>query len=173
LNLVRISLKKIRRQRNPGELAVEQTRDIKLVATMLAAADLTAAGLDWPSACYLAAYVGEEPVGVVGVETNVDIALIRSLLVIEPMRSRGIGAALIQAARTAAHTRGARRLFAITRGDAHSYFERFGFAPIDVDEALDALVGTFVRDYVRADANRLVNLVAIALDISRDGVIVR
>jgi GNAT superfamily N-acetyltransferase len=165
--------KKIRRQRNPGELAVEQTRDTGLVATMLAAAGLTAAGLDWPSGCYLMAYIGEEPAGVVGVETKVDVALIRSLLVSETMRRRGIGAALIQAARTAAHTRGARHLYAVTREDARSYLTRFGFVPIALDEALDALVGTFMGDYVRAEANRRMKLVALALDISRDGLIVR
>jgi GNAT superfamily N-acetyltransferase len=140
---------------------------------MLAAASMTVAGLDGSSGCYLLAYLGDEPVGIVGVETKVDVALIRSLLVNAPMRRRGIGAALIQAARIAAHTRGARRLYALIREDARGYFVRSGFTPVVLDEALDALVGTFMGDYIRVNANRRVKFVALALDISQDGVIAR
>ncbi len=83
-----------------------------------------------PAGCYLLAYAGAEAVGVVGVETVVDAGLISILMVIEPMRRRGIGAALLAAARKAAHTRGARQLFAIASDSG--YLPRFGFAPISM-----------------------------------------
>ena len=66
------------------------------------------------------------------------------------MRRREIGAALISAARTAAHTRGARTLYAIASdGAAADYFARFGFAPAASGEMLRTLAGTFMADYLR------------------------
>src|SRR5580700_2901431 len=98
---------------------------------MLADAGMLAHGVEAPGGCYLMAYVGEVVAGVVGIEARVDAAVIRSLMVMESMRRRGIGAALVAAARKAAHTRGARTLYAISaHGDGASYFARFGFAPV-------------------------------------------
>jgi N-acetylglutamate synthase-like GNAT family acetyltransferase len=122
----------------------------------------------------------------------VDAALLRSLMVIEPMRRRGIGAALVAAARTAAHTRGTRTLYAIAlkrlapagapAADASmrvaefataGYFERFGFVPETTENLIAALAGTFVVDYLRARPDQLARCEVLSLDISNDGVIVR
>ncbi|MGH7779640.1 MAG: GNAT family N-acetyltransferase, partial [Candidatus Binataceae bacterium] len=100
----------IRRHR-PGELVIEQTRDAGAVRAFLQAGNMIAAGVEWPAACYLMAFFGDDAVGVIGVEPKIDAALIRSLHVAEAMRRRGIGAALVAAARKAAHARGARTLF--------------------------------------------------------------
>lgn len=119
------------------------------------------------------AYFGAEPAGVVGVETKIDVALMRSLAVAEPMRGRGVGAALVAAARAAAHTRGAHRLYALGRDDAYNYLARFGFAPVALSELLNALAGTFMADYVRTHPGEFSDHRALCLDISRDGVIER
>jgi N-acetylglutamate synthase-like GNAT family acetyltransferase len=144
--------------------------------TMLAAAGesagIIAAGLDAPGACWIAASVGDAIVGVAGVETIVDAAVIRSLVVVEAMRRRGIGAELINAARKAAHTRGARRLYALERR-GEEYLLRFGFERVAAKEMIDDLAGTFTSDYLRAHPAELARMDPLRLDISRDGVIER
>lgn len=133
-----------------------------------------AEGVESPGGCYLIAYIGDEVAGVVGIEARVDAALIRSLLVIEHMRRRGIGAALISAARTAAHTRGARSLYALApRDDSAHYLERFGFAPAPWQEMLEALTGTFMADYLRRHPDALARIRTLSVDLSQDGVILR
>jgi len=124
------------------------------------------------SACWLAAFVGETMVGVAGVETMVDAAAMRWLVVAESSRGCGIGAALVGAARKAAHTRGARRLYALcARGSP--YLEHFGFERVPAAEMLDDLAGTTVADYLRARPDELARTAALLLDISRDGIIER
>src|SRR3984957_16386888 len=146
------------RKHRAGELVVEQTRDFAVVRAMLARGGLMTDGVEWPAACYIVAYFGDDAVGVVGVEPKIDAALIRSLYVDESMRRRGIGAALIAAARKAAHTRGARHLYLFST-DAGEFFERHGFKTVAVDDVIAAIPG--------------VPQVAYHLDISSDGVIER
>jgi len=143
-----------------------------LLAEAGEAAGIIAGGLDAPGACWIAASTGDAIAGVVGVETIVDAAVIRSLAVAEAMRRRGIGAALVNAARKAAHTRGARRLYALARrGD--EYLLRFGFARVAAAELIDDLAGTFTTEYLRSHPERLLRIDPLRLDISRDGVIER
>src|SRR5260370_40620111 len=136
----------IRRQRVEGELVVEQTRDLGGVAAMLTAAGMTTEGITWPAGCYLMAYLGRELVGVVGIETKVDAALMRSLVVVERMRRRGVGKALVEAARAAAHTRGARRLYCLADGAANDYLKRLGFKTPAVGDLENGPPGTFIDD---------------------------
>jgi N-acetylglutamate synthase-like GNAT family acetyltransferase len=169
-----VATKKVRRRRAAGELAVEQTRDLAQVARMLSAAGMLAAGVESPGGCYLMAYVGDEIAGLVGIEARVDAALIRSLTVADAMRRRGIGTALVTAARTAAHTRGARTLYAIASDkDSARYFVRFGFAPVASEEMLQALAGTFMAGYLREHPDEMERLRTFSLDISGDGLIQR
>lgn len=160
------------RKHRAGELVIEQTRELERVREMLARGGLTTVGVDWPAACYLVAYFGDEPVGVVGVEPKIDAALIRSLFVEESMRRRGIGAALIAAARKAAHTRGARHLYCFST-EAGSMFERHGFARVSVAELLKALPGVPQVEFYLERPEELAREVAYHLDISQDGVIER
>jgi len=172
----------------PGELYVAQTGDLAAIEVLLAqageSAGIAAGGLDAPGACWIGASVGDAGgdggialVGVIGVETIVDAALIRSLAVAEAMRRRGIGAALVGAARKAAHTRGARSLYALGRrgqgGINESYLFRFGFKPVVLTAMLEVLEGTFTASYLRAHPEQLARIDALGLDISRDGVIER
>jgi len=135
-------------------------------------AGVVAGGLDAPGACWIAASVNDAIAGVAGIETIVDAAVIRSLAVSETMRRRGIGAALVKASRKAAHTRGARRLYALGRR-GEEYLLRFGFERVAVTEMIDDLAGTFTADYLRAHPDELARMDPLRLDISRDGVIER
>src|SRR5271154_1945208 len=126
------------RKHRAGELVIEQTRDLGLVRATLGQAGMTTAGIEWPAACYIAAYIGDEAVGVIGVEPKIDAALIRSLCVNESMRRRGIGGALLAAARKAAHTRGARHLY-LFGAEAGGFFERHGFKAVTVAEVIAAI----------------------------------
>ena len=101
-----------------------------------------------------------------------DAAVIRSLAVVEAMRRRGIAAELVKAARKAAHTRGARRLYALGRR-GEPYLRRFGFEQVAAAEMMDDLTGTFTADYLRAHPAELARIDPLRLDISRDGVIER
>jgi N-acetylglutamate synthase-like GNAT family acetyltransferase len=168
-----------RRRRAPGELYFAQTGDLAAVAALLAqageSAGIAAGGLDAPGACWIGASVGDAGTalaGVVGIETIVDTAVIRSLAVAEAMRRRGIGAALVGAARKAAHTRGARKLYALGRRD-EDYMFRFGFERIAAGALMEDLEGTFTGDYLRAHPAQLARIDALLLDTSRDGVIER
>ncbi len=160
------------RKHRAGELAIEQTRDLGRVRAMLAGAGMMTEGIDGPAACWILAYVGEEAVGVIGVESKIDAALIRSLYVSESMRRRGIGAALLAAARKAAHTRGARHLY-LFGADAGGFFERHGFTAVSVADVVVAVSGVPQVECFRAQPAELARQVGYHLDISGDGVIER
>src|ERR1700691_6290951 len=160
------------RKHRAGELVVEQTRDLERVCAMLARAGMDTDGIEWPAACYIVAYVGDEAVGVIGVESKIDAALLRSLYVNESMRGRGIGAALVAGARKAAHTRGARYLYLFTR-DAGEFFERMAFESTDTASVMSALAGAPYVEYYREHPEELRSEAAYHLDISGDGVIER
>ena len=160
------------RKHRAGELVIEQTRDLERVHAMLAGAGMITEGIEWPAACYIVAYVGDEAVGVIGVEPKIDAALIRSLYVGESMRRRGIGAALLAAARKAAHTRGARHLYLFTK-DAGEFFSRVGFEPAEIALAMSALAGAPQVEFYRTHPEEFSCEAAYHLDISADGVIQR
>ena len=160
------------RKRRAGELVIEQTRDLARVRELLARAGMMTDGIEWPAACYIFAHVGDEAVGVIGVESKIDAALIRSLYVNESMRRRGIGGALIAAARKAAHTRGARHLYLFST-EAGGFFRRHGFTTVAVADVIAAIPGVPQVEYYRARPQELARELAYHLDISRDGVIER
>jgi N-acetylglutamate synthase-like GNAT family acetyltransferase len=160
------------RKHRAGDLVIEQTRDLELVRAKLERGGLMTEGIEWPAACYIVAYFGDEAVGVIGVESKVDVALIRSLCVDESARRRGIGGALLAAARKAAHTRGARHLYCFST-DAGEFFERHGFTQVAVDELVTAIPGVPQVEHYRARPEELAREVAYHLDISNDGVIER
>ena len=160
------------RKHRAGELVVEQTRDLALVRAMLERGGITTGGIEWPAACYIVAYLGDDAVGVIGVEPKIDAALIRSLYVNESMRRRGIGSTLLAAARKAAHTRGARYLY-LFGADAGGFFERRGFTAVAVADAIAAISGVPLVEHIRAHPEELARQAGYHLDISGDGVIER
>ena len=160
------------RKHRPGEIVIEQTRDLAQIRKLLEEAAMLTEGIEWPPACYLLAFDGDEAVGVVGVEPALDSALIRSLYVRQSHRRGGIGERLVTAARKAAHTRGARQLYLFST-EAGGFFQRIGFEPAAVSDLTAALRGTPQTDYYLARPNELEQEVAFRLDISRDGIIER
>ena len=151
---------------------IEQTRDLVRVREMVSSAGMMTEGIEWPAACYLLAYDGDEAIGVVGVEAKIDAALIRSLYVKESMRRRRIGAALVAAARKAAHTRGAAHLYLLTK-DAGDYFARLGFEPVEVSRVMSAMTGAPQIEHYLAHPEQCACEAGYHLDISGDGVIER
>lgn len=160
------------RKRREGQLSVEQARDLAVVRAILARNAMPAEGIAWAPGCYIVAYFGDEPVGAVGVEPILDVALMRSLCVVESMRRRGVGATLIGAARKAAHTRGVRSLYAFGCG-AGDYLRRFGFTQIPTSQSITALAGTPGVRFYQERAEKLARDSAFLLDISQDGIISR
>ena len=135
---------------------------------------MIAEGIEWPAACYLLAFDGDDAVGVVGVEPMLDSALIRSLYVMKSHRRRGVGEQLVAAARKAAHTRGARQLYLFSYSPQPGrFFERLGFEAIETGELVSALKGCPQVDYYVGHPTELGQEVAYRLDISRDGIIER
>jgi N-acetylglutamate synthase-like GNAT family acetyltransferase len=161
------------RKHRPGEFVVEQVRDLARLRVFLESCSMITEGIEWPSGCYLMAYVGDDAVGAVGVECRLDAALMRSLCVAESRRGSGLGAQLVAAARKAAHTRGARMLYLFAYPEMTAYFARLGFAPADKDAMMSTMRGAPEIEYYRARPDELAREVAMALDISRDGVIDR
>jgi GNAT superfamily N-acetyltransferase len=166
------TLKKIRRQRPRGEVSVEQTHDLALIAVMLDRAGVPVS-IDFTGSagCFLIAYLGDDPVGIAGLATEVDAAIISPFFVLETMRRRGIGASLMRAVRTAAHARGARTLYATAPSVFARCFTRFGFVETGFSELVKALGQKSTRQWARPDD--VSEWCAVRLDISRDGLIER
>jgi N-acetylglutamate synthase-like GNAT family acetyltransferase len=160
------------RKHRAGEVAIEQTRDLARVRELLEQARMLTDGVEWPPACYLLAFDGDDAVGVVGVEPILDSALLRSLYVVEQHRHREIGRRLVMGARKAAHTRGARQLYLFAT-NADGFFRRLGFKRAALEELTAALKGSPQTDYYLARPQELAGEVAYRLDISRDGIIER
>jgi N-acetylglutamate synthase-like GNAT family acetyltransferase len=163
--------KKIRRRRPHGEVTVEQSHNPAVIAAILDEAG-TAAPADFTESreCFLMAYLGDDPVGIVGIKTEVDAALLHPLFVLEGRRRRGVGACLVRAARIAARTRGARTLYATAPASSVYYFARLGFA----DTRLSELVKIFGRlSMFEPKKSDVPDCQALRLDIARDGVIER
>jgi N-acetylglutamate synthase-like GNAT family acetyltransferase len=108
----------------------------------------------------------------IGIEPKIDAAVIRSLWVNESMRRRGIGGALLAAARKAAHTRGARHLY-LFGAETGGFFERHGFTSVAVAAVIAAIPGVPEVERIRAQPEELSRQVGYHLDISGDGVIER
>lgn len=86
--------------------------------------------------------------GCVGVEVAGRAALLRSLLVEEARRGKGIARALVAAAESFARSCGATRMFLFST-EAGAYFERLGYVRVAVEETIDSLpTSPQVRFYV-------------------------
>jgi N-acetylglutamate synthase-like GNAT family acetyltransferase len=82
----------------------------------------------------------EVPVGFGGIEVHGENALLRSLVTLPPVRSRGIGAAIVAAPEFEARLHGCRSLWLITT-TAADFFGRLGFARVE-----RAVVPAAIRD---------------------------
>ena len=158
--------KKIRRTRSADELTVEQSTDPAVPATLLEQAGINPGSLSRHTGVLLIGYSGNYPAGIAALQTQLDTALMSCLLVLEPMRRRGLGAALVRAARLAADTRGARTLYALAPVTCAGYLVRFGFTQVPtIPEAITKFAG-----HPAFEPERVAGFV---VDISRDGLIER
>lgn len=164
--------KKIRRRRPQGEVTIEQVHAPAVIAAMLDKAGTAAPG-DFSSGagCFLMAYLGDDPVGIAGLETEVDAALMRPLFVLETMRRRGVGASLVRAARLAAHARGVRTLYASAPAAFIEYLMRIGFTEADFAELVETFGQVTMLSWEALGS--VSEWGAVRLDISRDGLIER
>ena len=78
------------------------------------------------------------PVGLVGLQSLGENALLRSLVVASGIRSRGAGTALVGTAESHAKSRGVRELYLLTT-TAEDFFARRGYARIARDDAPEAI----------------------------------
>jgi arsenate reductase (thioredoxin) len=83
----------------------------------------------------------ESPTGLVGVEIYGTDALLRSLVVAESTRSRGVGAALVQYVEDYAASRRVGALYLLTT-TAESFFERRGYRRVDRAQAPRSIQST-------------------------------
>jgi N-acetylglutamate synthase-like GNAT family acetyltransferase len=162
--------RKIHRRRS-GELSVEQTHDRAVITAMLDRAVTAVRGLGQTAECFLIAYLGDEPVGIAGLETEVDAALMLPLFVAENMRCHGVGTCLLAAVRLAAHTRGARTLYTAVPTTSFGFFARFGFEETGPAELFKAFGHASMLQQMHLD--NLAGFTAVRMDLSGYGLVER
>jgi amino-acid N-acetyltransferase len=81
------------------------------------------------------------PQGVVGVELYGDVALLRSLAVLDEARGKGCGKHLVAEAEAYARRSGARRLYLLTT-TAERFFSSLGYTVASRESAPEAIRGT-------------------------------
>ena len=83
----------------------------------------------------------EQPVAAIGCERLGETWLLRSLVVAEGQRSRGLGAKLVVALEADAREKGVGEIWLLTI-DADGFFESLGYGRRERDEAPEAIRGT-------------------------------
>ena len=113
--------------------------DMAAVRTLLAAAHLPLDGLEEQfGAAYAVAECAGAVVGAEGIETYGDAGLLRSAVVNEGWRGKGVGDALTRDRLAWARARGLREVYLLTT-TAATYFPRHGFIRVDRATAPAAL----------------------------------
>lgn len=115
--------------------------DLASVGRLLTSANLPLDGVADALATFVVAEVNGELVGVAGLETCCDNALLRSVAVDPAWRSHGIGRALVTRVISDAEARGIRALYLLTT-TAERYFPSFGFREIRRDDVPDDVRAT-------------------------------
>ena len=103
--------------------------DYAAVAGLLASAGLPTAGLSPSLTDFVVAAADDGLVGAVGLEVYGPAALLRSAVVADRARGRGLGAALVDRLLEHARARGVRQVYLLTT-TAEDWFPRFGFTRI-------------------------------------------
>ena len=107
--------------------------DLTAIERLLAASTLPLDGVRESLADFVVAEHGDGIVGVAGLESCCDDALLRSVAVAPGWRSRGLGRALVTRVISDAEARGIRALYLLTN-TAERYFPSFGFHRVSRDE---------------------------------------
>ena len=104
--------------------------DFPAVKELLTISELPLDGVPDTLEQFVVAEAGGEIVGVAGLETCCDDALLRSVAVDAEWRSKGVGRALVTRAIASAESKGFRALYLLTTTAEH-YFPSFGFHEVD------------------------------------------
>ncbi|HVZ48807.1 MAG TPA: arsenic resistance N-acetyltransferase ArsN2 [Gemmatimonadaceae bacterium] len=104
--------------------------DLSAIERLLTASDLPLDGVREAIGGFHVADAGGEIVGVAGLETCCDNALLRSVAVKPDWRSHGVGRALVHHVIADAESRGIRALYLLTTTAEH-YFPSFGFRQVE------------------------------------------
>ncbi len=113
--------------------------DLAAVRTLLAAADLPLDGLDEQFGdAYAVAECDGAVIGAEGIETYGDAGLLRSAVVDDQWRGKGVGDALTRDRLAWARAQGLRDVYLLTT-TAANYFPRHGFVRVDRATAPSAL----------------------------------
>lgn len=115
--------------------------DVPAIAGLLRAAELPSEDFAAHVADFLVARSGGAVVGAVGAERCGEAALLRSLVVAEAWRGRGLGETLVQRIDAAAEGWGVRRWWLLTT-TAEAFFARRGFRKVERCAAPEAIRAT-------------------------------
>jgi N-acetylglutamate synthase-like GNAT family acetyltransferase len=85
--------------------------------------------------------IGDMPVGFAGLEVHGNVALLRSVVTMPPLRRRGIGRAMVEVVETDAVARAVHRLYLLTV-DSAAFFAALGYAPCRRDDVPAMLAAT-------------------------------
>ncbi|MGZ8868337.1 MAG: arsenic resistance N-acetyltransferase ArsN2, partial [Thermoanaerobaculia bacterium] len=107
--------------------------DVSAIKSLLAEADLPAAGVDEHWRTFLVARDGVKIVGCGGAEAYHSAALLRSIAVHPAYRSHGVGRRIVRQLLDRLSSRGLREFYLLTT-TAEGYFAKRGFKTIDRDE---------------------------------------
>ena len=121
-----------------AEIRPATPSDLPRVEQLLTQNDLPLDGIPASLDGFVVAEANGELVGVAGIETCCDDALLRSVAVRPEWRTHGIGRALVTQAILNSESRGMRALYLLTT-TAERYFPSFGFKRIDRAEVPQAV----------------------------------
>lgn len=118
------------------EVRSASVADLAGVERLLTSSGLPLDGVREALPTFVVAKVGDDIVGVAGLEVCCDNALLRSVAVAPEWRSHGLGRTLVTRVIAEAESRGIRALYLLTTTAEH-YFPSFGFRQISRDEVAD------------------------------------
>lgn len=104
--------------------------DLPRILALLTGARLVTAGVRDHLDTFLVAVEGDHIAGTAGLEMYGDVALLRSVAVVESFRARGLGRRLVREALDEARRQGVRQVALLTEGAA-PFFARLGFQEVD------------------------------------------
>lgn len=108
-----------------------------LAGARLPTKDLTASHMD----AFLIAFKNEQALGMIGLEQFTDIGLLRSLIVDQSYRGKGLGAKLVAELDSKARGKELRELWLLTI-DADAFFARHGYSTMGREHAPAAIQST-------------------------------
>ena len=132
--MLRSRLLQVLSSSGPLTIRPASTRDVEEIERLLAASSLPVDGVADAVRGFVVAEESGRIVGAIGVEPCEEYGLLRSAVVDEKARSRGVGRQLVERAIEAARSSRLKSLYLLTT-TAENYFPNFGFELANRDEA--------------------------------------